>query len=202
MSRVKSSIIVLLGAILAAFAIASCGGDDGGDETTFSVPSDPEAVSAEQQDLAEAEEVGTKIDASDVIKTFPPTIVRPGDIDAEKANSPERALLEWWQAFQFGDAAVVEDLTSPATLKAVGKDKLEQAVMTLGLSGLEVLGANVSGSEASVQAGLLNFQPSASGKLPKKPTASTPETFQMAKDGGQWLFDATEFLELRVASLN
>jgi hypothetical protein len=142
------------------------------------------------------------IDASDVVKAFPPQVVRDGDVAAEKKGTPERAFLEWWQGFQFHDAATVESLTSQETLDAIGRDNLTQLVQTVSLQGVEVLGASESGDTATLDAGLLSFQPSTpGGPLPSEPTNSQPDAFLMKKEHGDWLFDQTEFLQLKLESL-
>jgi hypothetical protein len=192
------ALLLAVGIVLLAGSLAACGSDENDGST---VESDPAAIAAEQDELAEASEITSNVDASDVVKTFPPTIVTEGDIRATKPDSPQRALLEWWQAFQFGDLAAVEDLTSSATLDAIGKKELADAVLRLGLSGIAILGEDGSGSESTVRVGLLNFQPSESGKVPKKPTSSTPEAFTMTKENGSWLFDGTDYLQLRIDSL-
>jgi hypothetical protein len=131
-------------------------------------------------------------------EAFPPHVVRDSEIEAQESGSPERALLEWWQAFQFGDARGVEALTSEATLNAIGDRQLAQLVRTRGqgLQGIEVLGASEDGNGASVRAGLLTFQPEKKGDpTPTTPTASRPTTFAMIKQGDEWLFRETAFLE-------
>jgi hypothetical protein len=131
-------------------------------------------------------------------EAFPPQVVRDSEIEAQDSGSPERALLEWWQAFQFGDARGVVALTSPATLNAIGDRQLAQLVRTRGkgLQGLEVLGASEDGTGASIRAGLLTFQPEKKGAPPPTtPTASKPTTFAMIKQGDKWLFRETAFLE-------
>jgi hypothetical protein len=135
---------------------------------------------------------------------FPPQVVRDSEIEAQESGSPERALLEWWQSFQFGDARGVAALTSEASLNAIGNRQLAQLVKTRGpgLQGIEVLGATEDGNAASVRAGLLTFQPEKKGDPPPTtPTASRPTTFAMTKEGDQWLFRETAFLEPLVEGL-
>jgi hypothetical protein len=135
---------------------------------------------------------------------FPPQVVRDSEIEAQGSGSPERALLEWWQSFQFGDARGVVALTSEATLNAIGDRQLTELVKTRGqgLQGIEVLGASEDGDAASVRAGLLTFQPEREGQPPPEtPTASRPTTFAMAKEGDEWLFRETAFLEPLVEGL-
>jgi hypothetical protein len=149
-----------------------------------------------------ASKIAGSIDASDVVKAFPPQVVRDGDVTAEKKGTPERSFLEWWQAFQFHDAGTVESLTSKETLDTIGPDNLTQLVDTISLPGVEVVGASESGDTATLDAGLLSFQPSTpGGPLPDKPTNSQPDTFLMKKEHGDWLFDQTEFLQLKLESL-
>jgi hypothetical protein len=128
---------------------------------------------------------------------FPPQVVRDSEIEAQESGSPQRALLEWWQAFQFGDSRGVIAHTSQATLQAIGEAQLAQLVKERGqgLQGIEVLGATEDGDAASVRAGLLTFQPAKEGAPPPKtPTASRPATFAMTKEGDEWLFRETAFL--------
>jgi hypothetical protein len=135
---------------------------------------------------------------------FPPQVVTDSEIEAQESGSPERALLEWWQAFQFGDARGVAARTSKATLNAIGDRQLAQLVKTRGqgLQGIEVLGATEDGDGASVRAGLLTFQPKKEGEPPPEtPTASRPTTFGMTKEGDEWLFRETAFLEPMVEGL-
>jgi hypothetical protein len=169
-----------------------------GGETKTTTPNRPGELEARK-----AGKIAGSIDAGDVVKAFPPQIIRDGDIAAEKEGTPERAFLEWWQGFQFHDVRVVEALTSKETLDAIGRDNLAQLVQTLSLGGVEVLDVSESGDTATVSAGLLSFEPPAPAKpLPEKPTNSTPDTFLMKKEHGDWLFDQTEFLQLKVDSLN
>jgi hypothetical protein len=135
--------------------------------------------------------------------SFGPNVVTDGDIDAQSTGSPERALLEWWQAFQFSDAEQVLQRTSKTTLNAVGKGDLSELVQNTGqgLQGVEVLGADETGNTASVRAGLLQFTPDKPGEPPPdEPTSSTPDTFEMKKEGNEWKFAATDFLEPKIES--
>jgi len=48
-------------------------------------------------------------------KYLPRNIVTHAAISAQPPGSPQRALLEWWRGFQFGDVvAVVDGSTSDA----------------------------------------------------------------------------------------
>jgi hypothetical protein len=128
---------------------------------------------------------------------LPPNVVTDSDISAQPAGSPQQALLEWWQAYQFTDAQQVIDRTSTATLKAVGEKQLSDLVTAAGqgLQGVEVLGAETNGNTASVRVGLLQFTPAKEGEPPPTtPTSSTPDTFEMKKEGSDWKFASTDYL--------
>jgi hypothetical protein len=143
-------------------------------------------------------------DAEAVVEAFPPVIVTDGAIEEEAKGSPEQALLEWWQAYQFDDLMAVEALTSQATIDDIGADNL-RALVELpgpGLQGIEILDVSESGTSATVNAGLLNFQPAEpGGEIPDEPSNSVPETFAMVKEGGDWLFAGTDFLTLKLNQL-
>jgi hypothetical protein len=134
---------------------------------------------------------------------LPPNVIADSDIDAQADGSPERALLEWWQAFQFGDAEQVVSRTSKSTLNQLGEHDLSDLVKNTGqgLQGIEVLSADETGNTASVRVGLLQFTPEKEGQPPPdEPTSSTPDTFEMKKEGDEWKFAATEYLEPKLES--
>lgn len=135
---------------------------------------------------------------------FAPHIVTDTDINAQEDGTPERALLEWWQAYQFGDQGQVEARTSTETLDEVGDNNLAELVELQGqsLQGVEVLSATESGDTANVRVGLLTFTPEKEGDPPPTtPTQSTPETFAMTNEDGEWRFAETEFLVTLVENL-
>jgi hypothetical protein len=171
--------------------------DTGEKTVTTSIGMSP----AELEEAKASEVASGHISASDVVKVLPPQFLTDGDVAKEKKGTPERAFLEWWQAYQWHDSAAVVALTSKATLSAVGPDNLVQLVETQSLPGVEILSTSESGGTATVNAGLLSFQPSSPGGFPNKPTNSTPDTFAMTNENGKWLFAQTEFLQLKVANL-
>src|SRR5215213_5136491 len=117
-------------------------------------------MSPAELEEAKAREVQSgKVSATDVVKVFPPQFLTDGDVAKEKKGTPGRAFLEWWQAYQWHDAQTVLSLTSPETLKTIGSDNLTQLVDIQTLPGIEVLGVSGSGSAATVNAGLLQFEP-------------------------------------------
>jgi hypothetical protein len=151
---------------------------------------------------------GSEDDGSDgqngELENPPPNLISDEEIAEQQEGTPERALLEWWQAFQFQDSAAVIALTTPKVLDDVGENNLEELVQARGqgLQKIEVLGASENGDSASLRAGLLTFQPPAEGKPPPdEPTASTPTTFVLAKEDDEWLFDDDAYLEPLIESL-
>jgi hypothetical protein len=137
-------------------------------------------------------------------EAFSPNVVTDEEIEAQEEGSPGRALLEWWQAFQFRDASQVVTLTSQETLDEIGEKNLENLVTNTGqgLQGIEVLGATEQGEEtASVRVGLLQFTPAKEDEPPPdEPTSSTPDTFAMQNEDGEWLFAETAYLEPKLES--
>jgi hypothetical protein len=136
-------------------------------------------------------------------QSLPPSVVTDADISAQASGSPSQALLEWWQAYQYSDAQQVVERTTKDTLNAVGEKNLSDLVQAQGqsLQGVEILGEEANGSTASVRVGLLQFTPSKPGEAPpSEPTASTPNTFEMQKEGGEWKFASPVYLEPKIES--
>jgi hypothetical protein len=199
--RAVSALLLALAVVLLGCA---SGDDDDTGTTTVEVVVTDKATGepAANAETARASRIKSHIASSDVVKLFPPTIVLDGDIREHRKRTPERALLQWWQAFQFHDVTTVKALTSPATLKAIGPHSLAALVRLSGLPGVSVLGATTTGDTAVVQGALLNFQsPEPGAPPPREPTGSQPATFKMAMGRGGWLFDDTEFLLPKVTNL-
>ena len=201
MRRLRVSALLLA---LTVIPLGCASGDDDTSTGTVEVVVTDRATGepAAQAEADRASRIKTQIDSSDVVRLFPPTIVLDGDISEHRKGTPKRALLEWWQAFQFHDVKTVKALTSRATLKAIGPHSLADLVRHTGLPGIAVLDATRDADTAIVQAGLLNFQPPKPGAPPpREPTGSQPASFKMAMGRGGWLFDDTEFLAPKVSNL-
>jgi hypothetical protein len=135
---------------------------------------------------------------------FPPNIITDADIAATEAGTPERGLLDWWQAYQFADPATAAELTSKDTLKEVGEPEFAHVVETRGpgLPGIEILDVTEEGDAATVRVGVLAFQPEEPGEPPpREPTASNPNSFNMVKEDGKWVFATPEFIAPQIESL-
>jgi hypothetical protein len=170
-SRTPGWILALIAVLAAAGILIGCGG--GGDSTSGNDDS------------------------------LPPNVISDSDIDAQEGGSASQALLQWWQAFQFSDAQQVIDRTSKETLRAVGQKNLSGLVQAQGqgLQKIEILGEDDRGDTASVRVGLLQFQPPKEGAPPPdEPTSSTPDTFEMKDEDGEWKFAATDYLEPKIDS--
>jgi hypothetical protein len=195
-------------AVALLLAASGCGSSGGGSSaagsaTVATVVRDGTTTFANQAEIAKADEITSPVTLAEVERVMPPAIVTDGDIAAANAGTPQRALLEWWQAYQFTDAAAVESLTAKATLDAVGAQELEKLVSLRGatLQGIHILGTTRSGDTATVRAALLVFQAQDGGPPPSAPTQATPATFTMERQGGAWLFDQASFIEPKLASL-
>jgi hypothetical protein len=176
--RIRASAAVAAASIL----LLGCGSQDSEEPTTGS----------------SAEDASTAASPGE----FQPSIVTDEDLRAADRGSPERALLEWWQAYQFKDVGATEGLTSEATLSEIGEDELGQTVQARGLPGIDVLDVTENGDRASIRAALLSYTPEKVGDPPpQEPTSATPATLEMVKEGGDWRFAGTAYLQSLVASV-
>jgi hypothetical protein len=193
----------LLLALAAALSGCSIGGDDTKTGTVEVVVTDrATGEPAAEVEAQRASRIKTHIDTSDVVRLLPPQIVLDGDVAQQRKGTPGRALLEWWQAFQFHDTRTVRALTSEATRTAIGSHPLASVVLKTGLPGIKILGVTVNGDTALVQAALLNFNPPKHGAPPpREPTGSQPVTITMTMEAGGWRFAQTDFLVPKVKNL-
>lgn len=138
---------------------------------------------------------------------LPPSIVRDEAIREQKQGSPTRALLEWWQALQFGDVEVSVRLMTPAAVRALGRRRFERLVRQVGpgLPGINVVSWRVFDNVCSIRVELLSFAPSKGDRKPSvKPTSSSPSSFVM-RQGSQrrkWLFNDAAFLRQLAKNAN
>jgi hypothetical protein len=197
--RTAALMLLLLAAMLAG---CSSDDDDTGSGTVEVVVTDKATGEpAADVEAERASRIKTHIDSSDVVRLFPPSIVLDGDVKEQETGTPQRALLEWWQAFQFRDVKTVLALTSRETLKTIGRRNLIDLVRRTGLQGIEILDATTDGDTALIQAGLLNFAAPRGEPPPRKPTASLPATFTMVRESGEWVYAQTDYLVPKVENL-
>jgi hypothetical protein len=206
--RLRALSATVAAVLVSVGAGCSLGGDDEKNQQATStvevvVTDRATGEPAAKAEAKRASRIKSHIDTSDVVKTLPPQTVLDGDIAAQKKGSPERALLEWWQAFQFHDVRTTKALTSRATRKTVGPRALGALVRLTGLPGIAILGVTTGTDTATVQAGMLNFQPPEPGAPPpREPTGSQPTSFRMVKERGGWVFDQADFLVPKAENLN
>jgi hypothetical protein len=168
--------VAWLFACLAAIALVTVGCGDSGDGPETTDISDPDSTT---------------------IDTAAPNFTQDSEVDAQEEGTPGRALLEWWQAFQFADAQGVLALTSQDVIDEIGEEEITELVEErgAGFQGIELFTAVEDGDEASVRGALLNFEAEEGEPPPEKPTGATPTTISMLKVDDEWRFDDAFFLE-------
>ncbi len=134
---------------------------------------------------------------STTIDTAAPNFTQDSEVDAQEEGTPGRALLEWWQAFQFSDPQGVLALTSQDVIDEIGEEEITELVEErgAGFQGIELFTAVEDGDEAWVRGALLNFEAVEGQPPPDKPTGATPTTISMIKVDDEWLFNDAFFLE-------
>jgi hypothetical protein len=125
-----------------------------------------------------------------------PNLVTTEQVESFEQGSPERALLEWWAAFQHGDQDAVVEITAERTLERVGEKRVSNLVDLLGsdLQGIRVARSRVEGDRAIVLALLLSFDVDKGGMAVEESVSGSPRVFAMAREGG-WLYDEPSYLE-------
>ena len=101
-------------------------------------------------------------------------IVTAQDLQQAPAGSPQRGMLEWFQAVQFQDIEGARQFTAPGVLRHTDRRRFEWAVGTVG-SGLGrpvIVNVRRSRKGSTVRVLIQAFQP---GRA--KPIASDPESF-------------------------
>jgi hypothetical protein len=181
-SRAGRGLVGILGCFVAvAFIGMGCGSDStNGRETT---------------DISDTD--------STTIDTAAPNFTQDSEIDAQEEGTPGRALLEWWQAFQFSDAQSVLELTSQDVIDELGEDDITALVEErgAGFQGIELFTAIEDGDEASVRGALLTFAGQEGEPPPDEPTAAAPTTISMLRVDDAWLFNDAPFLERLIEAM-
>lgn len=114
----------------------------------------------------------------------PPNLVSQTDISATAAGSPQRALLEWFEAVQFRDLAAVHGLTAPESVTRVALPALDQQIDRVGvaLAHPQLVSARANSTTAVIRALLVTYDPQV-----RKGSFSFPWTFRLLRSGGRWL---------------
>ena len=133
----------------------------------------------------------TPIAEPDISEKLGLNIVDNRAIDERKAGTPERGLLEWWQAMQFGDATGVDELTAAATVTALSDRVISQVADRAGpgLGRPEIIRTTVTGANARLRVAMLRYK---NNRL--DPDGTQRFTLRLSRDGDRWKFADTRFL--------
>jgi hypothetical protein len=110
-------------------------------------------------------------------------VILASDINATPPGSPQRAMLSWFQAVQFGDPVEVLALTAPATVAKVGAATITKdvAATTDILARPQLLSTRFQGNVAYLRVLMLSYVVNKS-----KPVLEVPATVTLEKIGGSW----------------
>ena len=126
----------------------------------------------------------------ELAKAFP-NVVTTRELSATRPGSPERAVLEWFQAIQFEDITGVRDWTDRSALSRTEGPALARAIATVGpaLGKPEVRSVSPAGGAATVRVRI-------EGYLPGRSAASTiePVRFQLLRQDGVWRLSSLRYL--------
>lgn len=127
--------------------------------------------------------------ATTTAKTAATNIVGPADIRRTRPGSPERAILLWAQAVQFGDLASVRSAYSKAVRAAVSPTRINAAsrVVSSLLGRPEIVGHVVRGTRARVRAAIISYDAGGGRSI-------QPETFRLRREDGHWRLDDAALL--------
>jgi hypothetical protein len=120
-----------------------------------------------------------------------PNLVTNTEIRHYPRNSPQRALLIWFQSVQFRDQDAVRLNTTSRELKRVSRKALEHAVNLVGssLGKPKIVSTRKSGKEAAVRIYVQSYVPTKA-----EPVLSIPRTFSLARSGRRWRVDDARYL--------
>jgi len=168
-------------AVVCAAAANGCSGDANG-----------------AKDAAPAATVPTRFTAEKQPATVPANIVTDDAAAKEKAGSPQRALLDWWQAVQFRDVRTARSLTSDAAVRRVGYTRFRKMVLGVGdgLPGLQIVNSRERGGATVVRSFLVFV--GARGA----PSTLAPRSFEMRGRRGSWRLGSIEYLSQSYGARN
>lgn len=126
----------------------------------------------------------------------PTTLVGEVDIRRTAPATPERAILMWAQAVQFGDLAAVESAYTRRVREAVSPARLRgsAAVVSAALGRPEIVFVSVGRQRARVRVALVSYD--ADGRRSEQPT-----TFHLRREDGRWRLDDADLLLDTAAAL-
>ena len=119
----------------------------------------------------------------------PTNIVGNDDIRRTTPGTPQRSIMTWAQAVQFGDLAAVRSAYSARVRRTVGDARIDAAAREVAavLGRPEIVAPIVTGNRARVRVALLSFD--AQGRRYQQPT-----TFVLRREDGRWRLDDARLL--------
>jgi hypothetical protein len=119
----------------------------------------------------------------------PTNIVGNDDIRRTRPGTPERTIMTWAQAVQFGDLAAVRSAYSARVRRATSDSRLDAAAKQVSsiLGRPEIVAPIVTGKRARVRVALVSFD--AQGRRSQQPT-----TFVLRLEQGRWRLDDARLL--------
>jgi hypothetical protein len=120
-----------------------------------------------------------------------PNLVTDAEIERYPEGSPQRAVLDWFQAVQFRDEAGVRQSTTDREVERVSRKTLDDAVALIGpaLGKPRVVSTRTRGTRAAIRLFIQSFVP---GK--REPVGETPSTFYLTRTGDGWRVDDVRYL--------
>jgi hypothetical protein len=115
-------------------------------------------------------------------------LVTNGDIRATAPNSPERSLLHWWRAVQYGDLTVYLDFLSPSLRRQRTRDGRARSDLRLARGTFipakpEILSRVINGNHATVYTRIYVLQLVGASRTY---TTSFPQAFSFVRTDGSW----------------
>jgi hypothetical protein len=125
------------------------------------------------------------------IRTVFPNTVTARDLAAFAVGSPERALLEWFQAVQFEDVGGVRDWTSRRAIRGAERPPLARTVATVGpaLGKPKIKKARSGDAIATVKVSIEAYLPGRAA-----PRSVHPVSFRLVREDGTWRVASLKYL--------
>ncbi len=154
-------------AVASALAWSGCGDSESGD-TDRSEKTAPDR----------SEKTATEKDSAALRR-----VVTEEAIAQRPRNSPDRALLNWWQAVQFEDFEGVRLLSTRQALSRTSPRGLSRAVSTVAsaLGRPEIVRVRSQGDRAAVRVLIQSF-----GSKAGQTVSTDPATFELRRMRGKW----------------
>jgi hypothetical protein len=163
----RGALIAALACLVASLVVVSCASDDNEPSTQAATTSDSRPGATH------------------------PNVVTDQEIERYPRDSPQRALLDWFQAVQFRDEAGVRQSTTEREVRRVSAETLDNAVRLIGpaLGKPRIESTRERGSEAAIRLFIQSF---VRGK--PKPVGETPSTFYLTRLGNRWRVKDVRYL--------